>query len=164
MNRNSGGTAGVFGVILSIAGIVSWVYGNEINGDYARQINSFFSSGKRDEQGDFFCYLGMALIAIGIIMLISGIIYYIVAKSADEKRGLTGNYVSDDGRYAVCLRDNGKCIWKQDDEEYYGRFKRINDNLWQAGFGDGSWSFNIEIIEGSVQVSQGNFKKILFPE
>ena len=63
----------VFGLTLLIAGILSLIYGININNNLVHQLNSLFSSGSTNP-GTTYIILGVTGIIIGIIMVIVGIL------------------------------------------------------------------------------------------
>jgi len=62
---------GIIGVLLMIAGLISTIYGYQMNNSVEAQLNAIFSSGQTNP-GMPFIIAGIAALVIGAILLVMG--------------------------------------------------------------------------------------------
>lgn len=63
----------IIGVIMLIAGVASYVYGNQMNNSIEKQIESLFSNGTTNP-GSIFVTVGIVVAVIGIVLIVVGCI------------------------------------------------------------------------------------------
>ena len=61
------------GIVLTILGAIGCIYGVTQNNSFEAQVNSFFSSGHTNP-GTTFIVIGAIAVAVGIVLLIAGIV------------------------------------------------------------------------------------------
>lgn len=61
----------IAGIVFFIAGVISAIYGNNLNNDMDARLRSLFEAGKRNP-GNMWIYIGIAIAIVGLVMFLTG--------------------------------------------------------------------------------------------
>ena len=154
----------VLGVIAVIIGIALMTYGSQMDGDYERQLESFFDSGHRDNSGVVMHNIGIAVLIGGCIMALIGIILLgtsgnqagqAAAGSSQTPQKLSGKFINAANSYWLRLDRSGSCVWMQEGKQFTGTYRCTDTNEWTIyidGFGE---AFRFSLMGKDIYVTGG---------
>jgi uncharacterized membrane protein YidH (DUF202 family) len=95
----------VLGIILIVAGGISWFYGSSQNNNMDVQLDSFFSSGKTNT-GDTFVIIGIILVVVGVILLVAGLARVLMKENNASKNQSPQNSTLQELKSKGLINDN----------------------------------------------------------
>ena len=96
-NNEKSAALGAGGAIIGIIGGILCFVGKHMDRDLERQFSSVWNTGSRDETGDIFFFIGVALVIIGVLMIVVNIFqYYQPSTSADNSTNQNSDEIVSD--------------------------------------------------------------------